>query len=56
MFYERKGDWPERLAGRARFTMVWVWSEGSWKLSRVLSTRHGPANNKPGRPPEIAEP
>lgn len=43
LFYERKGDGPERMAGRARFSMVWVWSEGSWKLSRVLSYSHRPA-------------
>ena len=43
LFYERKGDGPERLAGRARFATVWVWSEGNWKLSRVLSYAHGPA-------------
>ena len=40
VFYERKGDGPERLAGRARFTMVWKWDEGQWKLSRVLSYAH----------------
>ena len=40
LFYERKGDGPERLAGRARFTMVWKWRDGSWKLSRVLSYAH----------------
>lgn len=39
-FYERKGDGPERLAGRARFTMVWAWQDGVWKLSRVLSYAH----------------
>ena len=46
LFYERKGDGPERLAGRARFTMVWVWSDGSWKLSRVLSYAHQPAKQE----------
>ena len=40
LFYERKGDGPEKLAGRARFAIVWVWSDGSWKLSRVLSYGH----------------
>ena len=43
LFYERKGDGPERLAGRARFAMVWVWNDGSWKLSRVMSYAHIPA-------------
>jgi hypothetical protein len=39
-FYERKGDGPERLAGRARFAMVWKWQDGQWRLSRVLSYSH----------------
>ena len=43
LFYERKGDEPEKLAGKARFTMLWVWSDGSWKLSRVMSYDHKPA-------------
>jgi len=42
LFYERKGDGPEKLAGRARFSIVWAWSEGGWKLSRVLSYDHQP--------------
>jgi hypothetical protein len=40
MFYERKGDGPERLAGRAQFAMVWKWEDGGWKLSRALSYYH----------------
>ena len=43
LFYERKGDGPEKLAGKARFAMVWKWQDGQWKLSRVLSYGHGPA-------------
>jgi hypothetical protein len=43
LFYERKGDGPERLVGKARFAMVWTWEGGQWKLSRVLSYAHGPA-------------
>ena len=42
LFYERKGDDPEKLVGRARFSIVWAWSEGGWKLSRVLSYDHQP--------------
>ncbi len=42
LFYERKGDGPERLAGGARFSMVWKWDNGQWKLSRVLSYAHRP--------------
>jgi hypothetical protein len=40
LFYERKGDGPEKLAGRARFAIVWKWEEGSWKMSRALSYAH----------------
>ena len=43
LFYERKGDGPEKLVGRARFAMVWKLEGGSWKLSRILSYGHGPA-------------
>jgi len=42
-FYERQGDGPERLAGKARFAMVWKWQHGQWKLSRILSFAHAPA-------------
>ena len=45
LFYERKGNGPERLAGRARFTMVWAWVDGGWKLSRVMSYDHKPAEH-----------
>lgn len=43
LFYERRGDGPEKLVGQARFAMVWKWDGGQWKLSRVLSFGHGPA-------------
>lgn len=43
LFYERQGDGPEKLVGKARFAMVWKWEVGQWKLSRVLSCAHGPA-------------
>ena len=32
----------ERLDGLAKFTHVWILSNGNWKLSRVLSYDHGP--------------
>ncbi len=46
LFYERQGaDGPEKLAGRARFAHVWVLgTDGQWRISRVLSYAHGPAN------------
>lgn len=40
LFYERQGDGPEKLAGRAGFAMVWQWDDGVWKLHRVLSFAH----------------
>jgi hypothetical protein len=45
LFYERKGDGPEKLVGRARFAMVWKLDGDGWKLSRILSFGHGPAGN-----------
>jgi hypothetical protein len=42
LFYEREGaGGAEKLAGRARFAMVWaLGSDGRWRLSRVLSFGH----------------
>ncbi len=42
LFYERRGDGREKLVGRAGFAMVWKWSDGAWKLHRVLSFGHKP--------------
>jgi Domain of unknown function (DUF4440) len=43
LFYERKGDGPEKLVGRALFTQLWKWEDGRWKLARVFSYAHAPA-------------
>ncbi len=43
-FYERRGDGPERLAGTAQFTQLWVKSEAGWKLKRIFSFAHRAAN------------
>lgn len=40
IFYEQKGDGPERLAGRSRFTQLWRLEPDGWKLSRVFSYDH----------------
>lgn len=41
VFYERKGDGPERLAGRARFTQLWtLGADGVWRLARIFSFAH----------------
>jgi Domain of unknown function (DUF4440) len=42
-FYERRGDGPEKLAGTAHFTQLWVKTDQGWKLKRVFSFRHRPA-------------
>ena len=46
LFYEREGaNGTEKLAGRARFAMVWaLGSDGKWRLARVLSFGHAKAN------------
>jgi Domain of unknown function (DUF4440) len=44
LFYERKGDGPEKRVGRARFAQLWVLSPGGWRLSRIFSFDHGPAD------------
>ena len=45
LFYERHGaKGQEKLAGKARFAHVWaLGSDGKWRLSRILSYDHHPA-------------
>ena len=40
LFYERHGDGPEHLAGRARFTQLWQLTPEGWRLARVFSYGH----------------
>jgi hypothetical protein len=40
VFYERQGDGPERLVGRARFTQLWKLTPDGWRLARVFSYGH----------------
>jgi hypothetical protein len=40
LFYERRGDGPERLAGRARFLQLWRLTGDGWKLARIFSHGH----------------
>jgi hypothetical protein len=46
IFYERRGNGPEKKVGKARFTQVWKLEGGRWRLARVLSYDHAPV--KPG--------
>jgi hypothetical protein len=45
LFYERQGTEGQwKLVGKASFAMVWVLGQdGKWRVSRVLSYSHGPA-------------
>jgi hypothetical protein len=43
VFYERKGNGPEKLVGRARFAQLWRLTPNGWRLARVFSFAHGPA-------------
>ena len=40
LFYERQGDGPETLVGRARFSMLWRLENGHWRLARAFSIDH----------------
>lgn len=40
VFYERRGDGPEKLVGRARFTQLWALTPDGWRLARVFSYAH----------------
>jgi hypothetical protein len=44
VFYERQGDGPQKLVGRARFANLWKLTPDGWRLARVLSYSHAPAS------------
>jgi hypothetical protein len=47
LFYERQGDGPERLAGKAHFVQLWQYGEdGTWRVKRVLSYSHRAADKR----------
>lgn len=48
LFFEKQGvNGKETLAGKAKFAMVWVLgADKQWRLSRVLSYGHGPADQR----------
>jgi hypothetical protein len=43
LFYERQGDGPEHLVGRARFSVLWRLEDGHWRLARAFSIDHAAA-------------
>lgn len=45
-FYLKLGDKHEQLDGEAPFANLWLLKDGKWKLSRVFSFNHHPANMK----------
>jgi hypothetical protein len=47
IFFIKENGKKEYLDGIARFTHVWLRQEGAWKMSRVLSYGHRPANYNP---------
>lgn len=48
VFYVNEKGKPEYLDGRAKFMQLWLLQNGVWKMSRILSYDHGPANLKGG--------
>jgi len=55
VFYERKGDGPEKLVGRAHFVQLWQLTPSGWRLARVFSYSHR-AVDAPPAPEAIANP
>jgi hypothetical protein len=44
VFYERKGDGPEKLVGKAHFVQLWKKAPDGWRVSRILSYAHQAVN------------
>jgi hypothetical protein len=43
-FYERQGEGPEKLVGRAHFVQLWKKAPDGWRVARILSYAHQPVN------------
>ena len=39
-FYERQGEGPEKLVGRAHFVQLWKKGPDGWRVARILSYAH----------------
>lgn len=39
-FYERHGDGPEKLVGRAHFVQLWKKAPDGWRVARIFSYAH----------------
>ena len=46
IFYVKEAGKPEYLDGYGKFTQLWQFKDGQWKMSRILSYDHGPAEAK----------
>ncbi|POY38413.1 nuclear transport factor 2 family protein [Solitalea longa] len=44
-FYEVYKDGTEKRVGIAKFTHLWMFKDGVWRISRVISYDHQPASN-----------
>ena len=49
VFYIIENNQPGRLDGLAKFTHLWKYSDGAWRMHRILSYDHQPA------PPSMAK-
>lgn len=44
-FYERQGEGPQSLVGRARFVVLWkLDADGQWRMARTFSLDHAAAS------------
>lgn len=44
VFYEHKGDGPEKLVGKAHFVQLWKKGPDGWRVARILSYAHQAVN------------
>ena len=43
VFYVKDADGKEMLSGRAKYVHLWQYEVGQWRITRVISFDHGPA-------------